>query len=611
MGVSCLLKLPPESGGLRVCSHSASADVTPPWQKTTVYMRAWLCAALVAGLWAAAWPMPAPASAVPGPDAVRSTLAELSATDMAPAVRRRNFETGRTQLAQLYDRRAYALLWSRGPAPTVEALALLRALAEADSQGLNPEDYQADALARTVKSLQDRAAEADQWAQFDLRLSLAAMAFITDLHRGRIDPRAAGFELPVDLSGFDASVILEQLAARSSAAEIIERLEPQYIHYRLLERALARYRELALDPELTRLPALPAAKVLPGEHYAGAAALRRLLSALGCLPAPTEVSAEPPIGMPAAAADASLLGGDLVAALKRFQALQGLQADGTLGRATYAALTMPLAQRVRQIELTLERWRWLPPLQSPSVIVNIPQFRLFALQAPQDREDAMLRMDVIVGREYPLTRTPVFAADLKYVVFRPYWDVPRSILLHEILPLLAGNPQYLASQDMEIVRGESDEAAVLPPTRDNIRALAAGGQLRLRQRPGPSNALGLIKFMLPNEHNVYLHSTGAPRLFERARRSFSHGCIRVSDPVALAELVLQNPAGDWTREKIIAAMNGGTTLHVPLATPVHVLILYGTALATEDGAVHFFDDLYGYDRRLESLLHMTPLGGRP
>jgi murein L,D-transpeptidase YcbB/YkuD len=151
---------------------------------------------------------------------------------------------------------------------------------------------------------------------------------------------------------------------------------------------------------------------------------------------------------------------------------------------------------------------------------------------------------------------------------------------------------------------------VLPATPENIQALASG-QLRLRQRPGPNNALGLIKFMLPNTHDVYLHSTPAPRLFEQARRTFSHGCIRVSDPVALAEQVLKSTAGDWTREKIMAAMNGGTTFHVPLAKPVHVLIVYGTAVATEDGAVHFFDDIYGYDRRLESLLGLAPLSGRP
>jgi len=573
-------------------------------------MRAWFCAALVGTFAAAAGPLPGPPATVPEADAVRAALASLSAPDMAPAVRRRDFEASRSRLAQLYERRGYAVLWGRGLAPSTQALGLVRALSTADAHGLVPEDYQANALARAIQSLQQSTTTLDQWAQIDLRLSLAAMAFVTDLHYGRIDPRAAGFELPVDRSGFDASETLEQLAARPDAASILEQLEPQFIHYRLLEQALLRYRQLALEPELTHLPPLPAAKILAGERYAGATALRRLLTALGCLPQPDQAAPQLPLDAGASGSDPSVLGGELVGGLKRFQTLYGLQVDGALGRSTYAALTMPLEQRVRQIELTLERWRWLPPLQFPSIIVNIPQFRLFAPKSEQDREAEMLPMNVIVGREYPRTRTPVFEADMKYVVFRPYWDVPRSILVNEILPLLARNPRYLESQDMEIVRGESDEAAVLPATPENIQALASG-QLRLRQRPGPNNALGLIKFMLPNTHDVYLHSTPAPRLFEQARRTFSHGCIRVSDPVALAEQVLKSTAGDWTREKIMAAMNGGTTFHVPLAKPVHVLIVYGTAVATEDGAVHFFDDIYGYDRRLESLLGLAPLSGRP
>lgn len=564
-------------------------------------MRAWFVATLLAVLAAAAWPMvamPAPADTLAESDAMRAALAGSTPREMPPAAQRPNIESIRTQLVQLYARRGDVLLWSRELSPTPEAFSLVRILATADARGLIPEDYQADTLARMLQALQQGNAGLDQWAQFDLRLSLAALAFVTDLHRGRIDPRAAGFELPEDASGFDATAILEQLAARADAATVLDQIAPQYIHYRLLEQALARFQQLALEPDLTRLPPLPAAKVVPGGHYAGAPALRRLLSALDCLPVPTF------------AADPFALDGELVAGLKRFQALYGLQVDGTLGRTTYAALTVPLAQRVRQIELTLERWRWLPPLQAPSVIVNIPEYRLFAPTAGQDREDEMLRMNVIVGRQYPRTRTPVFGADMKYVVFRPYWDVPRSILVHEILPLLAKNPHYLETQHMEIVRGESDEATVLPTTPENIQALAAG-RLRLRQRPGASNALGLIKFMLPNAHNVYLHSTPVPRLFEQARRTFSHGCIRISDPVALAEQVLKSTPGDWTREKIVSQMNGSETLHVTLATPVQVLIVYGTAIASEDGAVHFFDDIYRYDRRLESLLGLVPVSSRP
>lgn len=261
----------------------------------------------------------------------------------------------------------------------------------------------------------------------------------------------------------------------------------------------------------------------------------------------------------------------------------------------------PYAARIRQIELTLERWRWLPEFNTPPIIVNIPQFRLFAFQSTRDLRAQILQMDVIVGRSFPKLQTPVFAADLKYVVFRPYWDIPHSIAEKEMLPQLRRQHEFWQKQHLELVDGAGDNAPAVPFTAANLDALSAG-KLRLRQQPGADNALGLIKFMLPNPYNVYLHSTPARHLFASPRRAFSHGCIRVSDPVALAEQVLRNASGDWTPRAILAAMNGPQTLRVNLETPIRVMIVYATALAQEDGSVLFFDDIYGHDRRLESLL---------
>jgi murein L,D-transpeptidase YcbB/YkuD len=287
-------------------------------------------------------------------------------------------------------------------------------------------------------------------------------------------------------------------------------------------------------------------------------------------------------------------------ALLRYRSLES-------GAATASATelsTAPYARRIRQIELTLERWRWLPAFTSPPIIVNIPQFRLFAFQSTRDLKAEILQMDVIVGRTYPKLQTPVFTADMKYVIFRPYWDVPYSITQQEMLPQIRANPNYLRKEHLEIVRGPGDSATVIPPSPQSIQQLAAGA-LRLRQQPGEDNALGLIKFMLPNTYNVYLHSTPAHRLFKQSRRAFSHGCIRVSDPVALAAHVLNNAPGSWTPESIAAAMNGSQSVRVNLAKTIRVLILYGTALATEDGGVMFFEDIYGHDRKLEKLLALS------
>lgn len=284
-------------------------------------------------------------------------------------------------------------------------------------------------------------------------------------------------------------------------------------------------------------------------------------------------------------------------ALARYRLLASGQASPTRAE----LLSAPYEKRIRQIELTLERWRWLPEFNTPPIIVNIPQFRLFAFQSTRDRKAEILQMDVIVGRTYPKLRTPVFAADLKYVIFRPYWDVPYSITQREMLRDIRTKPDFLRRQRLQLVKGPGDGSPVVPATPENIRDLAAG-KLRLRQQPGEDNALGLIKFMLPNPYNVYLHSTPAHSLFSRSQRTFSHGCIRVSDPVALANHVLRNAAGTWTPETIVAAMNGTDSFRVNLTTPIRVLILYGTALATEDGPVMFFADVYGHDRKLEALL---------
>jgi murein L,D-transpeptidase YcbB/YkuD len=214
-------------------------------------------------------------------------------------------------------------------------------------------------------------------------------------------------------------------------------------------------------------------------------------------------------------------------------------------------------------------------------------------------------MNVIVGKAYPQLHTPIFTAEMKAVLLRPYWEVPASIARREIVPILRKNPRYLDKENLELVSNTA-RAVPLAVTPENLQALAAG-KLRLRQRPGPDNALGLIKFVLPNPYSVYLHSTPAQRLFDEPRRAFSHGCIRVSDPVALAVEVLRGTPGNWTAEKVRAAMNGNSTFQVNLRQPVHVLILYGTAVATEDGAVHFFDDIYENDRMLETLLGLKPV----
>lgn len=521
---------------------------------------------------------------------VQATLASLLAEGEHPYLPALDLKRYWLQLETVYATSKHTLLWVQNGTATPQALEMLGALRSAENLGLRSADYEANRLAYLlVDHLTTPDITAEAWALFDVGLTAATIAYVHDLHFGRIDPRDAGLALTIEHARLDLAAVTVNLSRLNDPSGLLRGLEPPFLHYELLKKALQRYRELSFEPELTALAAFDARSIKPGDPYAGAPQLRRLLTALGDLPAATS---EP------SSTAAEIFDADLSAALARFQKRNGLDVDGALGQSTYRALTVPLSSRARQIELTLERWRWLPPkLETPPIIVNIPQFRLFGFRTVEDREADMLTMDVIVGKAFRANQTPVFTEDMKYIVLRPYWEVPYSITTREFLPSIRSNPSYLKHHRLEIVGAAG---VPLPATRENIERLATGG-LRLRQQPGPQNSLGLAKFMMPNPYNVYLHGTPSQGLFARASRAFSHGCVRVADPVALAEFVLRDDA-TWTREKIEGAMNGTSPTQVNLKQPIRVFIVYGTAVATEAGQLQFFEDIYGHDARLDALL---------
>ncbi|MDB6086040.1 MAG: uncharacterized protein JWN43_3921 [Gammaproteobacteria bacterium] len=557
--------------------------------RSTVASR--IAVVLAAGL--AAVSMPAALAQSPAQDALEQIIDEGNPAYL-------HWTAGpidRDRIAGLYEADGYRLLWSDGEKPTPAAIELLQELRQASDRGLDPEDYPGNRLAYLLVDLIDSPhAGVEQWSLFDAGLSLAGLRFLSDLHYGRIDPATVGHNLAVGRIKFDITATLAHLASAANVAVAVDALEPQFTHYALLKHQLSRYRTLAAEEGINDLPALPgAAKSLKaGDSYAGAARLQRLLIALGDIGGGSGADAAPPAP--------DTLTPPLIAGLKHFQSRHGEKPDGILGTATYQELTKPLSGRARQIELTMERWRWLPSeLVSAPIIVNIPQFRLFAFESTMDSEARIRQMDVIVGKAFEATQTPVFAADMTYLVFSPYWDVPYSIALKEIVPSARSNPASIEKHQMELVRGTGDGATIVPNTAENIELLAKG-VLRVRQKPGANNSLGLVKFMFPNPYNVYLHSTPAKALFAESRRDFSHGCVRVSDPVGLAEYVLRD-SPEWTREKILAAMNGAAPTTVTLKDHIRVFMVYGTALATEGGDVLFFDDIYGHDQRLQDALH--------
>ncbi len=508
----------------------------------------------------------------------------------------------RQRLIEWYAAGANAPAWftAQGASPAVAAA--LAELGAADARGLDPADYDVPRLAGEVAAAgaPDRTAQAI--ARADVALTAAMLDLLGDLREGRTQPRSVephwrgrGAE-PTVGAGLREAVAADRVAAMIDAAE------PSFPLYGRLKRALARYRTLA-QQTLPPLPALPPRhpKIGPGEPYEGVAALHDRLALLGDLP-----------GDVARPAD-DRYSEALVAAVRRFQERHGLLADGVLGRETLAQLDVPLQRRVDQIALSLERLRWLPDFPpGPLIAVNIPSFRLWAFTETRPPDRPALAMPVIVGRALR-TETPVFIGDLLRVEFSPYWNVPPSILRNEVLPRLRRDPSYLDREAMELVAaGSGGSGAAAASTTVDAAALAAleSGALRVRQRPGARNALAGVKFVLPNTMDIYLHGTPGAALFGPARRDFSHGCIRVADPAALAGFVLRDQP-EWTAQRIQTAMASGRSTTVKLRAAIPVVVFYTTAMVGADDRALFLPDVYGHDRKLEAALRTARAGAGP
>ena len=475
--------------------------------------------------------------------------------------------------------------WLEAGRATSQARDLVALLLAADSEGLDPRDYDAQTLQRRLTLAQQGPVLPDATqAQLDAALSAALQRYLTDLRSGRIDPRQihAHFDLP-RRAALDESA-LRQALAQHRLSEFAQRVGAELPMYANLRQALARYRTLATHPAWqSALPALPGRKLVAGQAYAGLPLLVQRLQALGDLPSATEAPAR--------------LEGGLLKALQAFQERHGLTPDGVLGQDTLQQLNTTPAARVRQIELAMERLRWTPFLQVPRmIVVNLPEFVLRAYEVRDGQVDVRLTMKVIVGKALN-TRTPLMDEDMRFIEFSPYWNVPPSIARKELVPHLRRDAAYFEREGFEFVTGSGQVVNTLAP--EHMDAVFRG-DWRIRQRPGPKNALGDIKFVFPNNDNIYLHHTPAPKLFERNRRDFSHGCIRVEAPVALAQFVLHDEPA-WTEERIRQAMEKGESHTLRLAQPLPVLIAYSTVIVKK-GRIFFYPDLYGHDRLLDQAL---------
>jgi murein L,D-transpeptidase YcbB/YkuD len=490
-------------------------------------------------------------------------------------------------LPRFYEHRMYEPAWSDDDGPIVQADSLIQAIQGADREGLRPSDYHLaeieGVLAEVIRN-KGRGVPLypPRLADLDVLLTDAFLIYGAHLLAGRVNPETFDSEWHANRRQGDLAAVLQAALDSNRIEEALKGLLPPQPGYLRLREALARYRNVAAKAGWPIVPDGP--KLQKGDQGERVLALRTRLVSSGDLEGESGVSG-------------GLFDNALEQALRKFQQRHGLDVDGMVGPATLAALNVPVETRLRQIELNMERWRWLPQdLGQRYILINIANFELDVVESGQP----VMMMRVVVGRGY--RRTPVFSDKMTYLVLSPYWHVPKNIAVQDKLPLIKKDPNYLAEQHMKVFQGWGAEAKEIDPkTVDWSRVNAKNFPLRLRQDPGPWNALGRVKFMFPNTFNVYLHDTPSQELFAKTTRTFSSGCIRIEKPMELTAYVLRGDP-DWNRERILAVIATNVEQTVRLPEPMPVYLLYWTAWAHEDGSIQFRTDIYGRDRLLDQAL---------
>jgi murein L,D-transpeptidase YcbB/YkuD len=482
-------------------------------------------------------------------------------------------------IRRLYGEYGNTSLWFRARGLNESRVrGLVRALVDADMDALNLQEYGVEEIARSIGTIRDQSQpSADEIAATDVLLTTAYVALASDLLSGQHDPRSLSQDWHVRLGQERLDSAVARSLGDENLASALARMRPSDPIYAALRNELVTMRGTVADGGWPMVP--DGSTLRPGDLASAArlAGIRQRLLAQGF--AVGGSGARAGRGPAAADADSAVYDRTLAGAVARFQSRHGIDVDSVLGPETLAAMNVSATYRLRQIAANLERFRWLPhSLGDRYILVNVPSFRLVA----HDGSGRALEMKVIVGQEYRGRRTPVFADSMEYVVFRPYWNVPPGIQTRELEPKIAADPGFMA--------------------RGNYEYHDANGRARIRQRPGEGNALGILKFIFPNDFNVYLHDTPQDALFTEDVRAFSHGCIRLEKPERLAEWVL-----GWTGERVRDAVRGRDDYRVNLPRKIPVYIAYFTAYVS-DGELHFGNDLYSRD---DDLVTAVAIGALP
>lgn len=554
-----------------------------------------LLAVLIAGTLLAAVPAIAQETIRVGEiDAVRVVIAPPQ-TELARIVKQGLLTNYRTadpesrayaeaqKLYFFYGSRHFEPIWlSEGadgkPAFSANALKIMEVFEASAAEGFRPSDYLTPEL-----DLSAAAGDPVKLAAVETAFSASALRYAQHVYGGRIRPTDVSSLWTITPKTINGTEMLMKLASAEDPAAVLAELEPKHKEFLLLKQALANFNDGLVEQQLS----VPEGEVLkPGMDDARVPLLRQRLNV-----------SEPEIAESATTAPGPSLTYDepLVEAVKSFQESLGLEVDGVIGPATVAALNGGAATTREDILANMERWRWLPDdLGSFHVLVNLPEFRLFVERGSQEAGfEVAYTTRVVIGT--PKNQTPVFSDEIEHVVVNPYWNVPPSIARNEIGPQLAANPYYLESQNMELLSGgRVVNAAAVDWSSTNVN------NFRIRQRPGAGNALGKIKFLFPNQHDVYLHDTPSKSLFARSYRAYSHGCIRVQNPMDFAAaLLVQEP------ELTVAdleGMFGPNERWNNLQTHVPVHLTYFTLRVDADGTIRSYGDVYGYNKKIIDMM---------
>ena len=503
---------------------------------------------------------------------------------------------GSSVLAGFYRSRDFRSAWSSDNGLRWESMVLIRAIIEAELEGLRSEDYHRSSIEKLLIDIgddqaADKTPDPDKFTDFDLLLTDAFLLYGSHLSKGRVNPKKIQSEWFIKTRKVNLLKVLQYALETGQIEESLNILRPQSDVYDAMKHHLKQYKDIL---ELGGWPRVPKGSLMQkGSRGKQVVTLRTRLNFSGDLGESKET-------------DQAIFDDSLDEAVRRFQKRHGLLIDGMVGPETLAALNVPVEERIKKITFNMERWRWLPrDLGERYVLINVTNFELNIVEG----EQILSTMRVVVGRK--ARPTPIFTGRMTYMELNPYWYIPGKIAREDILPRILDDPNYLSKENIRVFKTWKEPALEIDPgTIDWALITRSNFPFKLRQEPGLSNALGRIKFVFPNKFSVFLHDTPARALFNKTKRSSSSGCIRVENPIELAEYLLKGKLErkpKWNRDNIMTAINKGKRKILVIPDPIKVHVLYLTAWVEKDGTLNFRDDIYGKDKPLKKALENRPL----